>query len=273
MSVIDGMFFLWIVFLGTQAPVEWKILSLHSIYFPSASTLESETSARFSPNCCLPRLLVQGHGGRWQRGRFFCKAHALPPVSPGTPQVRRCGAVQRASGRFAGGAGRDGPRLPGRRWLRPRSSPQAPLPSFADPGAQAGRPPLQLRRPRAMQSLAMDLRVLSRELALYLEHQVRVGFFGSGMGLSLILGFSVAYACYYLSSIAKVSRGRGRRSVAGSGAPRARGDTSCPRRSRVLPRGSPGVPFPGPASTTAVLRGRHRRSVRVSSPPPSPGCD
>ncbi|XP_011245096.1 phospholipase ABHD3 isoform X3 [Mus musculus] len=54
-----------------------------------------------------------------------------------------------------------------------------------------------------MQRLAMDLRVLSRELALYLEHQVRVGFFGSGVGLSLILGFSVAYACYYLSSIAK----------------------------------------------------------------------
>ncbi|XP_053427374.1 phospholipase ABHD3 isoform X2 [Nycticebus coucang] len=54
-----------------------------------------------------------------------------------------------------------------------------------------------------MQSLAMDLRMLSRELSLYLEHQVRVGFFGSGVGLSLILGFSVAYACYYLSSIAK----------------------------------------------------------------------
>ncbi|XP_054394169.1 phospholipase ABHD3 isoform X2 [Pongo abelii] len=49
----------------------------------------------------------------------------------------------------------------------------------------------------------MDLRMLSRELSLYLEHQVRVGFFGSGVGLSLILGFSVAYACYYLSSIAK----------------------------------------------------------------------
>lgn len=66
-----------------------------------------------------------------------------------------------------------------------------------------------------MQRLAMDLRVLSRELSLYLEHQVQVGFFGSGVGLSLILGFSVAYACYYLSSIAKVSRGgwgeRGRR--------------------------------------------------------------
>ncbi|EPY75649.1 hypothetical protein CB1_001599006 [Camelus ferus] len=49
----------------------------------------------------------------------------------------------------------------------------------------------------------MNLRMLSRELSLYLEHQVRVGFFGSGVGLSLILGFSVAYACYYLSSIAK----------------------------------------------------------------------
>lgn len=60
-----------------------------------------------------------------------------------------------------------------------------------------------------MQRLAMDLRVLSRELSLYLEHQVQVGFFGSGVGLSLILGFSVAYACYYLSSIAKVSRGGG----------------------------------------------------------------
>ncbi|XP_011358753.1 phospholipase ABHD3 isoform X2 [Pteropus medius] len=54
-----------------------------------------------------------------------------------------------------------------------------------------------------MQRLAMDLRMLSRELSLYLEHQVQVGFFGSGVGLSLILGFSVAYACYYLSSIAK----------------------------------------------------------------------
>uniref|UniRef100_A0A8C0PLK0 Abhydrolase domain containing 3, phospholipase n=1 Tax=Canis lupus familiaris TaxID=9615 RepID=A0A8C0PLK0_CANLF len=55
----------------------------------------------------------------------------------------------------------------------------------------------------ATQRLAMDLRMLSRELSLYLEHHVRVGFFGSGVGLSLILGFSVAYACYYLSSIAK----------------------------------------------------------------------
>ncbi|XP_040403768.1 phospholipase ABHD3 isoform X2 [Cygnus olor] len=39
--------------------------------------------------------------------------------------------------------------------------------------------------------------------ALVLESQVRVGLFGSGVGLSLVLGFGVAYACYYLSSIAK----------------------------------------------------------------------
>lgn len=74
-----------------------------------------------------------------------------------------------------------------------------------------------------MQRLAMDLRMLSRELSLYLEHQVRVGFFGSGVGLSLILGFSVAYAFYYLSSIAKVSRGLARapgRRAAGSSAGR-----------------------------------------------------
>ncbi|XP_039586011.1 phospholipase ABHD3 isoform X2 [Passer montanus] len=49
----------------------------------------------------------------------------------------------------------------------------------------------------------MDWQVLTRELSLYLESQVRVGFFGSGVGLSLVLGFGVAYACYYLNSIAK----------------------------------------------------------------------
>eukprot|EP00075_Anas_platyrhynchos_P018510 XP_027307763.1 phospholipase ABHD3 isoform X1 [Anas platyrhynchos] len=49
----------------------------------------------------------------------------------------------------------------------------------------------------------MDWQVLTRELSLYLESQVRVGLFGSGVGLSLVLGFGVAYACYYLSSIAK----------------------------------------------------------------------
>ena len=66
-----------------------------------------------------------------------------------------------------------------------------------------------------MQRLAMDLRMLSRELSLYLEHQVRIGLFGSGVGLSLILGFSFAYACYYMSSIAKVSRGMARAPGAG----------------------------------------------------------
>ncbi|XP_010572617.1 PREDICTED: abhydrolase domain-containing protein 3 isoform X2 [Haliaeetus leucocephalus] len=49
----------------------------------------------------------------------------------------------------------------------------------------------------------MDWEVLTREISLYLESQVRVGLFGSGVGLSLVLGFGVAYACYYLSSIAK----------------------------------------------------------------------
>uniref|UniRef100_G1TPL2 AB hydrolase-1 domain-containing protein n=1 Tax=Oryctolagus cuniculus TaxID=9986 RepID=G1TPL2_RABIT len=70
-------------------------------------------------------------------------------------------------------------------------------------GRVASRRKTGAPRSGAMQRLAVDLRVISRELSLYLEHQVRVPFFGSGVGLSLILGFSVAYACYYLSSIAK----------------------------------------------------------------------
>ncbi|XP_069476990.1 phospholipase ABHD3 [Ambystoma mexicanum] len=54
-----------------------------------------------------------------------------------------------------------------------------------------------------MMVLGMNLQVLSRELSLYLEQQVRVGLFGSGVGLSLVLGFGAAYACYYFSTIAK----------------------------------------------------------------------
>lgn len=50
----------------------------------------------------------------------------------------------------------------------------------------------------------INLQGLTRELSLYLESQVRVGLFGSGVGLSLVLGFGAAYACYYLSVIAKV---------------------------------------------------------------------
>ncbi|XP_039378235.1 phospholipase ABHD3 isoform X3 [Mauremys reevesii] len=54
-----------------------------------------------------------------------------------------------------------------------------------------------------MSLLETDLQVLTRELSLYLEIQVPVGLFGSSVGLSLVLGFSAAFACYYLSSIAK----------------------------------------------------------------------
>ncbi|MGH0137539.1 UNVERIFIED_CONTAM: hypothetical protein FKN15_064100 [Acipenser sinensis] len=55
----------------------------------------------------------------------------------------------------------------------------------------------------AMIALDFNLNVLTRDLSLYLEQQVKVGFFGSGVGLSLILGFSAAYTCYYLSSVVK----------------------------------------------------------------------
>ncbi|NP_001089426.1 abhydrolase domain containing 3 S homeolog [Xenopus laevis] len=52
----------------------------------------------------------------------------------------------------------------------------------------------------------INLQGLTRDLSLYLENQVRVGLFGSGVGLSLVLGFGAAYACYYLSVIAKKPR-------------------------------------------------------------------
>lgn len=55
-----------------------------------------------------------------------------------------------------------------------------------------------------MISLELNFNVLTRDLSHYLENQVKVGLFGSGVGLSLVLGFSAAYACYYLISIAKV---------------------------------------------------------------------
>ncbi|KAK1797413.1 hypothetical protein P4O66_008782 [Electrophorus voltai] len=50
----------------------------------------------------------------------------------------------------------------------------------------------------------LNLHVLTRDLSVYLESQVRVGLLGSGVGLSLVLGFSAAYACYYWTSVAKV---------------------------------------------------------------------
>lgn len=88
----------------------------------------------------------------------------------------------------------------------------------------------------------MDWQVLTRELSLYLESQVRVGLFGSGVGLSLVLGFGVAYACYYLSSIAKVSRRAGGHPPgdSGGGSPRAGsgGSSNGGRRRRRARRGS-----------------------------------
>lgn len=55
-----------------------------------------------------------------------------------------------------------------------------------------------------MISLDFDFNILTRDLSHYLENQVKVGLFGSGVGLSLVLGFSAAYTCYYLISVAKV---------------------------------------------------------------------
>ncbi|XP_017328113.1 phospholipase ABHD3 isoform X2 [Ictalurus punctatus] len=55
-----------------------------------------------------------------------------------------------------------------------------------------------------MMTLDLNLHVLTKELSVYLENQVRVGgFLGSGVGLALALGFGVAYACYYWTSVAK----------------------------------------------------------------------
>lgn len=56
-----------------------------------------------------------------------------------------------------------------------------------------------------MISLDFNFNIWTRDLSHYLENQVKVGLFGSGVGLSLVLGFSAAYTCYYLLSVAKVS--------------------------------------------------------------------
>ncbi|XP_067310213.1 phospholipase ABHD3 [Pseudorasbora parva] len=54
-----------------------------------------------------------------------------------------------------------------------------------------------------MISPELNFNVFSSDLSLYLKNQVKVELFGSGVGLSLVLGFSAAYACYYLISVAK----------------------------------------------------------------------
>lgn len=50
----------------------------------------------------------------------------------------------------------------------------------------------------------MNLQGLTRGVSFYLESRVREGLLASGVGWSLVLCFGAAYACYYLSSIAKV---------------------------------------------------------------------
>lgn len=57
----------------------------------------------------------------------------------------------------------------------------------------------------AMISPEFNFNILTRDLSHYLENQVKVGLFGSGVGLSLVLGFSAAYTCYYIISVAKVN--------------------------------------------------------------------
>uniref|UniRef100_A0A3Q3X0I3 Phospholipase ABHD3 n=1 Tax=Mola mola TaxID=94237 RepID=A0A3Q3X0I3_MOLML len=54
-----------------------------------------------------------------------------------------------------------------------------------------------------MISLDFNFNILTRDLSHYLENQVKVGLLGSGVGLYLVLGFSAAYTCYYLISVAK----------------------------------------------------------------------
>ncbi|XP_077072391.1 phospholipase ABHD3 [Siphateles boraxobius] len=54
-----------------------------------------------------------------------------------------------------------------------------------------------------MISPELNFNLFSSDLSLYLKNQVKVELFGSGVGLSLVLGFSAAYACYYLISVAK----------------------------------------------------------------------
>uniref|UniRef100_A0A8C6V183 Phospholipase ABHD3 n=1 Tax=Neogobius melanostomus TaxID=47308 RepID=A0A8C6V183_9GOBI len=54
-----------------------------------------------------------------------------------------------------------------------------------------------------MISPEFNFNILTRDLSHYVENQVKVGLFDSGVGFSLMLGFSAAYTCYYLLSVAK----------------------------------------------------------------------
>ncbi|XP_078396749.1 phospholipase ABHD3 isoform X1 [Cetorhinus maximus] len=54
-----------------------------------------------------------------------------------------------------------------------------------------------------MIDLIWNVNTLTRDLTVYLENQVKINLSGSGVGLSLVLGFGAAYICYYLNSVAK----------------------------------------------------------------------
>uniref|UniRef100_A0A671KSG8 Phospholipase ABHD3 n=1 Tax=Sinocyclocheilus anshuiensis TaxID=1608454 RepID=A0A671KSG8_9TELE len=54
-----------------------------------------------------------------------------------------------------------------------------------------------------MISPELNFNVFTSDLSHDFKNQVKVGLFGSGVGLSVVLGFSAAYACYYLISVAK----------------------------------------------------------------------
>uniref|UniRef100_A0A672S4V6 Phospholipase ABHD3 n=1 Tax=Sinocyclocheilus grahami TaxID=75366 RepID=A0A672S4V6_SINGR len=54
-----------------------------------------------------------------------------------------------------------------------------------------------------MISPELNFNLFTSDLSHYFKNQVKVGLFGSGVGLSAVLGFSAAYACYYLISVAK----------------------------------------------------------------------
>ncbi|XP_059420107.1 phospholipase ABHD3-like isoform X1 [Carassius carassius] len=54
-----------------------------------------------------------------------------------------------------------------------------------------------------MISPELNFNLFTNDLSHYFKNQVKVGLFGSGVGLSVVLGFSAAYACYYLISVAK----------------------------------------------------------------------
>ncbi|XP_032536262.1 phospholipase ABHD3 [Chiroxiphia lanceolata] len=129
------------------------------------------------------------------------------PSEPAPGPASSAGAVRGRCGDAAGGAAaRRGPRAAaagGRRQLLLLLLSFSSLGRGVGSAAAAGvRYPAVLRR-AAPPPVCDGWKVLTRELSLYLESQVRVGLFGSGVGLSLVLGFGVAYACYYLNSIAK----------------------------------------------------------------------